>query len=117
MFLVPALVVGFSLWMAVEASRRGNRDWLWIILVFQPFGAIVYFLSEYLGGTTRGPGIGPLFAGRKALRLAAAEVRRIGNSATWADYAGELRAHRKFKEAVDAARNAVAMDAQNIHAQ
>lgn len=117
MLVVPALIVGFSLWMAVEASRRGNRDWLWIILVFQPFGAIVYFLSEYLGGVGAGSGIGPLFAGRKALRLAEAEVRRLGNSTTWADYATELRARKKYQEAADAAGKSVAMDPRNIHGQ
>ena len=44
------LASAFTIWMAVEAVRRGDaRSWLWIILVFGPMGAAIYFITEYVG--------------------------------------------------------------------
>ncbi|MEE8217862.1 MAG: PLDc N-terminal domain-containing protein, partial [Vicinamibacteria bacterium] len=48
MFPIAILGVAFTIWMAVEAVRRGHASgWLWIILIFGPIGAAIYFFAEY----------------------------------------------------------------------
>lgn len=105
--------------MAVEAVRRGQAaGWLWIILVFGPVGAAVYFFSEYVDS--------PLLSlrgshGRKVtaadLRVAEAEVRRLDNAANWLAYASALRARKQYPRAVEAARKAVERDAASLDSQ
>jgi tetratricopeptide (TPR) repeat protein len=109
----------FTIWMAVEVVRRGQASgWLWVILVFGPVGAAVYFFSEYLDQ--------PLFGwsgshGRKVsagdLRVAEAEVHRLDNAATWLGYASALRARKQYPRAVEAAQKAVERDASSVDAQ
>ena len=49
-----------AIWMAVVAVRRGDASgWLWIILLFGPIGAAVYFFSEYADALFRGPTLQP----------------------------------------------------------
>ncbi|HLA76375.1 MAG TPA: tetratricopeptide repeat protein [Vicinamibacteria bacterium] len=104
------LSYGFVLWMAVEAVRRGDTSrWLWIILVFGPMGAAVYFFSEYLSG---GSVLGRVkFRPRKVTKAdvsrAEAEVRRLDNGPSWTEYASLLRARQDFAKAAEAAARAV----------
>jgi tetratricopeptide (TPR) repeat protein len=116
---VYVLFAGFTLWMAIEAVRRGDAGrWLWIILMFGPMGAAVYFFSEYLSG-------GPLrhitFRTRKVsaadLKLAEVDVRRLDNAASWTDYASLLRSRKDYARAADAARRAVERDPASLDAQ
>lgn len=109
--LVYVLASAFVLWMAVEAVRRGDASrWLWIILLFGPLGAAVYFFSEYLGGGGLGFGQGA-FRPRKVttadLRRAEVEVRRLDNGPSWTEYASLLRARKDFGKAFEAASRAV----------
>ena len=102
---------GFTVWMAVEAIRRGQAgSWLWIILLFGPIGSAVYFFSEVL----KAPSVGLRFRLQRVTaadeRRAAAEVRRLDNAAAWSTYASILRARGRFAETVDAARQALARD-------
>ena len=109
--LVLVLGSAFVIWMAVEAVRRGQAaSWLWIILVFGPLGAAIYFFSEYLGGGALAFGQGA-FRLRKVtkadLRHAEVEVRRLDNGPSWTEYASLLRARKDFTKAVEAASRAV----------
>ena len=113
------LLTGFTVWMAVEAVRRGDAGrWLWIILVFGPIGAGVYFFSEYLG---RGPLSRITFRLRKVtkadLQAAEVEVRRLDNAPSWTDYASLLRASKDYERAAEAARRAVERDPESLDAQ
>ncbi len=110
----------FVLWMAVEAVRRGDASrWLWIILVFGPMGAAVYFFSEYLGG---GDVLGRVrFRPRKVtkddLRRAEVEVRRLDNGPSWTEYASLLRARQDFAKAAEAATRAVERTPNSLDAR
>jgi hypothetical protein len=113
------LATGFTLWMAVEAVRRGDAArWLWIILMFGPLGAGVYFFTVYLDG-------GPLgriaFRPRKVtaddVRRAEVEVKRLDNAATWCEYASLLRARRDFAKAAEAAQRAVERNPRDLDAR
>jgi hypothetical protein len=118
---VAVLILGyvFTIWMAVEAVRRGQAaGWLWIILLFGPIGAAVYFFSEYLDRPLLGWGRSH---GRHVsaadLRVAEAEVHRLDNAATWLAYAFALRARKQYARAVEAARKAVERDPSSADSQ
>ena len=114
------LASAFVLWMAVEAVRRGDASrWLWIILLFGPMGAAVYFFSEYLGG---GDVLGRAsFRPRKVtkadLRRAEIEVRRLDNGPAWTDYASLLRARQDYAKAAEAAARAVERTSGSLDAR
>jgi hypothetical protein len=117
--VIFVLGYAFTIWMAVEAVRRGQAAaWLWIILVFGPIGAAVYFLSEYVDrpllGWTGSHGH-KVTAGD--LRVAEAEVHRLDNAATWLGYASALRARKQYPRAVEAAQKAVERAASSVDAQ
>lgn len=109
--------VAFTVWMAIEAIRRGHAgSWLWIILLFGPIGSAVYFFSEVV----KAPGVGLAFRTQRVTaedeRRAAADVRRLDNAASWSTYASVLRARRKFAETVEAARQALERDPADVSA-
>jgi len=119
--VIPIAILGmaFTIWMAVEAVRRGHASgWLWIILLFGPIGATVYFFAEYADNLF---GPGPLLQPRKVtaadLRAAEADVKRLGNTATWTAYAAALRGRRQLPRAVDAARKALEHDPGSLDAR
>ncbi len=118
MGLIALLGVGFTIWMAVEAVRRGHASgWLWIILIFGPIGAAVYFFAEYADGLFRGSALQPRKVTSADLRAAEADVRRLGNVATWTAYAAALRGRRDYAGAVDAARKALEYEPANLDAR
>jgi hypothetical protein len=117
--VILLLGYAFTIWMAVEAVRRGQAaGWLWLILVFGPIGATVYFFSEYVDRPLLGWGRGH---GRHVsagdLRVAEAEVHRLDNAATWLGYASALRARKQYPRAVEAARKAVERDPASVDTQ
>ena len=112
------LIVGFSVWMAVEAYRRGQGSpWLWIILIFQPFGALVYFFAEYLPYSMPRWNLNWSRWTGGDLRHADYEVRRLDNSDAWTEYAHQLRLRKKYRQAIDAARNGLERDPANLRAR
>jgi hypothetical protein len=112
------LLSGFTVWMGVEAIRRGQASsWLWIILFFGPVGAAVYFFSEYLGGRFGRVVFRPRKVSANDLRRAEAEVRRFDSGATWVDYASLLRASRDYPRAIEAAGKAVERSPASLDAR
>jgi hypothetical protein len=113
------LASAFTIWMAVEAVRRGDaRSWLWIILVFGPLGAAVYFFTEYLGaGALTRIAFRPRKVSAQDLRHAEAEVRRLDNAPSWTEYATLLRARNDFGRASEAASRAVERAPQSLDAR
>jgi hypothetical protein len=113
------LLTGFTVWMAVEAVRRGDAGrWLWIILLFGPMGAAVYFFSEYLGSASLNRITFRLRTVTKAdLKAAEVEVRRLDNAASWTEYASLLRASKDYGRAAEAAGRAVERDPASLDAQ
>jgi hypothetical protein len=107
----------FTVWMAVEAVRRGQtQSWLWIILFFGPIGAAIYFFSElmpvHVGGSA-----GPRKPSHDDERRALADVKRLDNAAAWSSYAGVLRARGQFSKAADAGAQALRRDPTSIDAR
>ena len=109
-----------TVWMAVDAVRRGRAQyWLWIMIVFNPLGAVIYFFAEYLDGSPLMRWTGQHLPKVTAadLRRAEADVHRLDNTATWLAYATALRARKEHHKAVEAAQKAVDRDPSNVDAQ
>jgi hypothetical protein len=99
-----------TVWMAVDAVRRGRSFyWLWIMILFNPLGAVIYFFAEYLDGSPLARWTRQALPGVTAadLRRAEADVNRLDNAATWLAYATALRARGQHAKAVEAAQKAV----------
>jgi hypothetical protein len=47
--LLPLLAVAFKIWMAVDAGRKRQPYYWFLIIFFIPFGALVYFFVHKLG--------------------------------------------------------------------
>lgn len=52
LLIVIAPFIAFHIWMIVHLLRSPQTDatkafWLIIIVIFEPFGAIVYFFTKY----------------------------------------------------------------------
>jgi hypothetical protein len=95
--------------MAVDAVRSGQAGrWLWIILVFGPLGAAVYFFSEYTGaGSLTRFSHRPRKVTAADVRKAEVEVKRLDNAPSWCEYASVLRARKEYGKAAEAARRAL----------
>lgn len=119
MFPIAVLGMAFTVWMAVEAVRRGQASgWLWIILLFGPIGAAIYFFSEYADQFFgRGTILQPRKVTAADLRQAEADVKRLGNAATWTTYSSALRGRRQLSKAIDAARKGLENDPKSVEAR
>jgi hypothetical protein len=120
MSIFYGLGLAFTVWMAVEAVRRGQAlPWLFIILFFPPIGAAVYFFVNVAPNSFQGFGfVTPTRRTTAAdLRRAHAEVRRLDNASTWTTYATLLRERGQHALALEAADQALRRDPQEIDAQ
>lgn len=109
-YVISVLGSGFTIWMAVEAIRRGQAgSWLWLILFFGPVGAAVYFFSEYTSWPTRRFAFERRKVTAHELRQAEADVRRLDSASSWFHYASLLRAGQ-FQEAAEMLESVVRVD-------
>jgi hypothetical protein len=108
MLLVLGIGAAFTLWMAMEAIHRGQGDsWLWIIVLFGPVGALVFFFTEYMKEPFEGRRFRPQQLTSHDVREAESQARRLDTAGAWVDYASALRARRSFGRAAEAAHKAV----------
>jgi hypothetical protein len=114
-----SLIVSIAL--AVHDVRTGRElFWLWIILIFQPIGGLVYFLAIVLPELTRGAGAQRLGATARAAldpmreyreaKAACADTPTVRNQSRLATAAAELGRH-------DEAERLYAEAAHGIHAE
>lgn len=128
--LLDALFAGLSwlgsllyfvllIWMAVECARHDPDRWLWlwIILLFQPLGAAIYFFARWLPGRqVRLPaGLRRFTRGRELSRLEIA-ARQIGNPYQFVQWGDALRDVRKYAAAGNAYAEALNREADNLQA-
>lgn len=114
-----SLIVAIAL--AVHVVRTGRElFWLWIILIFQPIGGIVYLIAIVLPEMLRGPGAQRLGAATRAAldptreyreaKAACEETPTVRNQSRLAQAAVALGRH-------DEAERLYAEAAQGIHAE
>jgi len=114
-YVLSLLGSGFTIWMAVEAIRRGQAgSWLWIIMMFGPIGAAVYFFSEYTSWPTRRFAFERRKVTAQEVRQAEVEVRRLDSASAWYHYASLLRSRGDFGRAAEAGRKGLERDGANL---
>lgn len=117
-YFLVLLGSGFTLWMAVECVRRGQAgSWLWIILMFGPVGAAVYFFTEYADLPTRRFVFQTRRVTAQEIRHAEVEVRRLDSGYAWWHYASLLRAKGDFTRAIAAAEKALERTPDHLETQ
>ncbi len=108
------------MWMLIYCSQRDPERgiWLWVMLVFHPFGAIAYFFIRWLPSATLEP---PQFLRRflvgrelERKRIAAAQ---IGNAHQHTELGDACREAGRWSEAADAYANALRKDSKNLAAR
>jgi len=119
--LLLGLSLLISIALAVHVVRTGRElFWLWIILIFQPIGGLVYFLAIMLPEMSRGAGAQRLGASARAAldpmreyreaRAACEETPTVRNQSRLAAAAAELGRY-------DEAERLYAEAAHGIHAE
>jgi hypothetical protein len=100
--LLYVLQAALTIWMLVDVSRRGVEFyWFWIILIFQPFGAWIYFFlykARELGGGHRW--LSNLFHRRPSLQELRHRVERLPTMACRLELSERLVEIREYAEAL-----------------
>ena len=109
----------FVLWMLVHCIRTepDRQFWLWLIILVQGVGPIVYFLIRYLPSVNyRGPEFLRRWSrGRELERLETAAIQ-IGNAHQFVQWGDALRDVGRYDEAANAYRSALAKDPKDLPA-
>lgn len=113
------LYIPFLLWMAIWCVRKDPEwtVWLWIILVFQPLGAFIYFLARWLpGANIPQPDFAQRFLRKGELQRLEIAARQIGNSYQFVELGDALRETGQLPRAAGAYGQALAKEAANPQA-
>ena len=117
-WLLGVATFAFSIWMAVDCWRRGTDGyWIWIILVFQPLGGIVYFFTQFWTGSRLEYGLWKRLASGGRIREVKARAHHLDTSAAFEELGDSYSGVEKWKDAEEAYRAALQRDAGNLHAQ
>lgn len=113
------LYTAFMIWMLVECIRKDpdRYIWMWLILVFAPFGPIIYFLARWLPSNDfRAPlFLRKWFKSKELHQLEAAAVQ-IGNPYHHIQLGDALREAGHFDRAGRAYYKALQKEPQNLQA-
>lgn len=107
--------IAFWIWMLVDSIKRyGLSYWIWLILVFQGFGPVIYFILHakvlFRGGLF-GPSVGSrIKKAEAALRIAPTEAAR-------ADLAELYFEAKRFDDAEALFQKVVADDPESVEAR
>lgn len=109
--------LAFLVWMLVYCVRNDpeRHIWLWVILIFQPFGALIYFLARWLPSSSLQPPrfLHNLFRGREIERKRIA-ASQIGNAHQYVELADALRDIGRLDAASDAYQRALDKDPRHM---
>ena len=117
-WLLGVATFAFSIWMAVDCWRRGAEwFWFWIILFFQPLGAILYFFLHYWKGSRLEYGLWQRLMSGGRIREAKARAHHLDTSAAYEELGDLYASSEKWADAEAAYRESLQRDAGNLHAQ
>lgn len=109
----------FMIWMIVYCLQNDPDRfvWLWVIILFGPLGASIYFLVRYLPNKSLRPPrwLSRFFRGKKLKQLEW-KCRQIGNAHQWVEYGDALRDVGRWQEADAAYTEAVERDNESLPA-
>jgi len=109
----------FWIWMLVDCIRKDPDRflWFWVIFIFQPFGAILYFFVRWLP-TNRFqlPEFArPLFRQRRLNELETAALQ-IGNAYQFVRWGDALKEAGIYQKSLDAYQRALTKEPDNLQA-
>lgn len=107
------------IWMAVWCVRNDPERsvWLWIILIFHPIGAILYFFARWLPGAgVRSPAFLQQLTRRRDIRRLQIAARQIGNPHQFIELGDALRESGRWDDAREAYLQALRKDPANPQA-
>ena len=117
-WLFGLAVLGFSIWMVVDCWQRGNATWwIFIILFFQPIGALVYFVTQYWDSTRLEHGLWQRLTIGSRIRDVKARAHYLDTSTAFEELGDLYASIRKWSQAEEAYRAALQRDAGNLDAQ
>ena len=117
-WLLGVATLAFSIWMAVDCWRRGAEwYWIWLILVFQPLGGIVYFFTQFWTGSHLEYGLWKRFMAGGRIREAKDRAHYLDTSAAYEELGDLYAGAEKWMDADAAYREALQRDAENMQAQ
>ncbi len=114
-WLYLPLLVWMVWWCLRNDPERGI--WLWIILLFQPLGVVIYFLARWIpAANLQPPGfLQSLTRGREIRQLQIA-ASQIGNPHQFIELGDALRETGRIEEASTAYESALRKDPDNLQA-
>ena len=109
----------FWVWMLVDCLRKDPDRflWFWVILVFQPFGAVIYFFLRWLPTNSfQLPEFArPLFRQRRLNELETAAMQ-IGNPYQFVRWGDALKDAGVLQKSLAAYKQALAKEPHNLQA-
>jgi hypothetical protein len=106
-------------WMLIYCLRNDpeRNTWLWVMIIFQPLGVIIYFFARWLPSSSLQPPkfIQKLLRGREIERKRIA-ASQIGNAHQFVELADTLKEVGRLEDARDAYASALAKDSRHIGA-
>jgi hypothetical protein len=116
--LLTALWFAFVIWMVVDSVRTsGFSYWIWIILVFQPIGAIVYFILNVLPTLGTARMWDRMVSSQKRIRQLKGQIHDMDRPYHWAKLGDEYREARKWDDAAKCYEEALAREKENEEAR
>lgn len=114
--ILGLLAAAFWIWMIVDCARHeeGRGAWLWIVILLNLPGAIIYFLCRKLpAGRWRTPAFLRRWSRRKEVWQARQDARNIGNAYHFVRLGDVLRETGRHGEASQAYAQALEMEPED----
>jgi len=117
----PVALIGtvFWLWMLIHCIRNDPERyiWLWVIIILNIFGALIYFIARWLPQTRLQPPkfLNRLTRGKELQRLQVA-ARQIGNSHQFVQLGDAQREMGQYEPAADSYFKALEKEPKNLQA-
>lgn len=115
--LVGWIYFAFFVWMLVHCLRSDPERfvWVWVILVFQPLGAIIYFFARWLPNSNVPlPRFLQKWTRGKEIQRRRVAASQIGNAHQFVELGDALRETGRFDEAARAYATALQKDGKNL---
>jgi len=107
------LWMAFVLWMIVDCLRaQDNFYWIFLILFFQPFGAILYFLTHKLTDFELTSRLAGLWSSGRRVRELKAQIHSLDRPYHWTKLGDEYLLRREWREAARCYEEALLRDPQ-----
>jgi hypothetical protein len=101
----------FVIWMIVDCLREKNQFfWIWLILLFQPFGALVYFVVHKLPNLELGRRLDAVWSGRRRIQALKAKIHDMDRPLHWAKLGDEYATARNWLQAARCYEESLARD-------